>query len=288
MGRESMTTFAVPASTIEPQAQAAVRPVSRGENPRTVAPGTTEDLLRARRRLPVDHPDRAVLRARAIEHNLPFANRLARRYAGHGERFDDLQQVAALALVKAVDGYDPDRLEPFVGYAVPTIVGALKRHFRDTAWGMRVPRSTQELLLAVPGASGHLTQVHGRPPTLVEVADRLRVTVDVLLAAVGASQVYRLPSLNAPATGNDDVELIDLIGATDPRYADVDDHLALGPLVAALPAREQRILIMRFYDEMTQSRIAAELGLSQMHVSRLLRRSLKRLKSAMLSLDERR
>lgn len=250
------------------------------------SPDTTEHLLRVRGRLPAAHPDRDVLRTRAIEDNLPLANRLAWHYAGRGERYDDLAQVAALALVKAVDGYDPDRTGPFVGYAVPTIIGALKRHFRDTAWGMRVPRSTQELLLQIPAATSHLTHLRGRTPTSAEVADHLSVTIDVLLAAVSAGQVYRLPSLNESVVGHDSAEVIDLTGAADPRYGDVDDHLALGPLLAALPVRERRILAMRFCDEMTQSRIAAELGLSQMHVSRILKRSLDQLRTALLDPGE--
>lgn len=249
-------------------------------------PDTTEHLLRIRGQLPAAHPDRDVLRARAIEDNLPLANRLAWHYAGRGERYDDLVQVAALALVKAVDGYDPDRTTPFVGYAVPTIIGALKRHFRDTAWGMRVPRATQELLLQIPAATSRLTHLRGRTPTSAELADHLSVTIDVLLAAVSAGQVYRLPSLNESVVGRDSAELIDLVGAADPHYGSVDDHLALGPLLAALPLRERRILTMRFSDEMTQSRIAAELGLSQMHVSRILKRSLDQLRTALLDPDE--
>lgn len=295
--------LAAPASILAPQpvTEPTPRPYASRPARRTTAVGTaargadhlpadplgaTEQLLRIRGQLPAAHPDRDVLRARAIEDNLPLANRLAWRYAGRGERYDDLVQVAALALVKAVGGYDPDRTTPFVGYAVPTIIGALKRHFRDTAWGMRVPRSSQELLLQIPAATGHLTHLRGRTPTSVELADHLSVTIDVLLAAMSAGQAYRLPSLNESVVGHDTTELIDLIGAADPHYSSVDDPLALGPLLAALPVRERRILIMRFCDEMTQSRIAAELGLSQMHVSRILKRSLDQLRTALLDPDQ--
>ena len=228
-------------------------------------------------------PEHGLLRARAIEDNLPLAYRLTRRYAGRGESFDDLRQVAALALVKAVDGYDPNRTTPFISYAIPTIIGALKRHFRDTAWGMRVPRATQELLLGLSTASSHLTHLRGRPPTSAELADHLRVDVDVLLAAVTAAQVYRLPSLNEAVSGHDTAELIDLIGAVDPHYNSIDDHLAVSSLVSALPAREQRILTMRFCEEMTQERIAAEIGISQMQVSRLLRRASLELRVGLLA-----
>ncbi|GAA2593359.1 SigB/SigF/SigG family RNA polymerase sigma factor [Dactylosporangium fulvum] len=297
-----MTVLATPTSILTPQpaTEPTPRPIAdrparratavgttahRADSLRAGPPGATEHLLRARGRLPAGHPDRDVLRARAIEDNLPLAGRLARRYTGRGERHDDLRQVAALALVLAVDGYDPNRTTLFVSYAVPTIVGALKRHFRDTTWAMRVPRAAQELLLEIPAATSHLTQLRGRPPTSVELADHLSVNMDVLQAAVSAGQVYRLPSLNESASDHDGTELIDLIGAVDPHYGKVDDHLALGPLLAALPLRERRILTMRFSDEMTQSRIAAELGLSQMHVSRLLKRSLNQLRTALLDPD---
>ncbi|GIJ54468.1 sigma-70 family RNA polymerase sigma factor [Virgisporangium aurantiacum] len=249
----------------------------------TAPPVTTEQLLRTLHRLPAGHPDRELLRARAIENNLPLAKRLALHYAGRGERFDDLAQVAALALVRAVDRYSPDRNCPFLAFAVPTILGALKRHFRDTAWGMRVPRSTQELLLDLPAATSHLTQLRGRPPTPAELGDHLGVDVDVLLAAIAAAQVYRLPSLNAPATGTDDADLVDLVGTVDPGYGCVDDRMELGSLVATLPLRERRILTMRFYGEWTQARIAAEIGVSQMHVSRLLSRALTQLRVAFLA-----
>jgi RNA polymerase sigma-B factor len=238
-------------------------------------------LLRQRDGLLAGHPERGKLRARAIEQNLPLANRLARRYAGRGELVDDLAQVAALALIKAVDSYVPSRDVPLAAYAVPSILGALKRHFRDTAWAIRVPRPIQELAQDVPTATGHLRQLPGRSPTPTELANHLRVSVDQLWAAVDAWHVYRLASLNAPPASGIGADRIDLIGGTDPRYAHVDDNLTLQPLVAALPARQQRILTMRFYDHMTQTQIATEIGLSQMHVSRLLKRILAQLRAAM-------
>jgi RNA polymerase sigma-B factor len=236
---------------------------------------TVEQLLRARSRLPAGHPDRDLLRTRAIVGNLSLADRLARRYVGRGEPFDDLAQVAALALVKAVDGYDPDRLVPFSGYAIPTILGALKRHFRDTAWSLRVSRSTQQLALDLPAATGVLAQLRGRTPTSGELADYLCVNVDDVRRAIGASHAYRPSSFDDAHAGHDGS---DLPGATDPQYAVVDQHLALRPLLAMLAPRERRIVFMRYFDEMTQARIAAELGISQMHVSRLLQQSLARLR----------
>lgn len=245
------------------------------------APASTEQLLRQCGDLPAGHPDRARLRTRAVEENLPMANRLARRYAGRGEPLDDLAQVAAVALITAVDRYDPGRHIPFTAYAVPTILGAIKRHFRDTAWAMRVPRSTQELALEVAAATSELSQQQRRTPTTGELADHLHVKVDDLRAAIGALHVYHLASLNTPHTAGAGLDLIDLLGSTDPRYADVDDHLTLRPLVAALSPRQRRILALRFYDHLTQAQIAAEIGVSQMQVSRLLKQTLARLRDAM-------
>ncbi len=241
---------------------------------------STEELLRQRDRLPAAHPDGTVLRARAIELNLPMARRLARRYAGRGELLDDLAQVAAVALINAVDRYDPSRQVPFAGFAAPSILGALKRHFRDTAWTMRVPRPIQELALRLPAAADELNQQQSRAPTTVELAACLEVSVDDVVAAVGARHGYRLPSLNTPHpdTGTD---LIDAIGDIDRRYADIDNRLSLRPLIAELPPQERRILTMRFFEQLTQSQIAAEIGMSQVHVSRVLRRILTLLRATM-------
>jgi RNA polymerase sigma-B factor len=239
----------------------------------------SEQLLRRHAALGCDDPDRTRLRTRIIEGNLPMARRLARRYTGRGEPYDDLSQVAALALVKAVDGFDVSRGVPFSCYAVPTILGALRRHFRDTTWALRVPRRAQELNSMVRAATGDLTQRQRHHPSTAELADHLDVSVDEVLAALVAAQAYRLASLNAPHPGARDVEAGELIGAVDPGYAAVDDHLTLLPLLAALAPRERRILTMWFYRHMTQARIASEVGLSQMHVSRLLKRSLAQLRT---------
>lgn len=260
----------------QPSAIRTVAPALRAQP--ASGPATTEQLLSRRADLPAGHPDRARLRTRVIEENLPMVHRLARRYTGRGEPLDDLAQVAALALINAVDRYDPSRRTPFTAYAVPTILGALKRHFRDTAWGMRVPRSTQELAREVVTAIGELSQQRGRSPTSADLADHLHVTADELRAAIGAWQVYRLASLNAPTAAGASVEPIGLLGDIDPRYAQVEDCLTLRPLLAHLPSRERAILTMRFYDHLTQAQIAAKIGTSQMQVSRLLRRSLTQLR----------
>jgi RNA polymerase sigma-B factor len=266
-----------------------------GPTPRTSQPtprgeplGDSERLLRQRDALPSGHPDRVTLRTRVIEKNLPLANSLARRYAGRGEPIEDLRQVAALALVKAVDGYESDRQIPFIGYAVPTILGAIKRHFRDTTWGLRVPRWVQELDQEATVTADELSQRWGRRPTNVELADHLCVSLDDLTITLAARQAYHLVSLNTPAGDSDTFdypELVNQLGGLDPGFADVEDRLALLPVLAALPQRERRILVLRYYYRMTQARIALEVGLSQMHVSRLLRQSFAKLRSSLSALS---
>ncbi|MGC5030086.1 SigB/SigF/SigG family RNA polymerase sigma factor [Micromonospora sp. DT229] len=238
--------------------------------------------MRRRAALNVDDPDRARLRTQIIEANLPMAIRLARRYTGRGEPYDDLAQVGTLGLIKAVDGYDTNRGVPFFSYAIPTILGSIRRHFRDSAWTIRVPRAMQELGARVPEARGKLGQQHGREPTAGELADHLEVTAAQLVAAVAASDVYRPQSLNEPRPGGTGIEQHAHIGTADPGYAAVDDHLTLRLLLTALPLRERRILTMRFYGDLTQAQIATRVGLSQMHVSRLLKHSLTQLRAEML------
>jgi RNA polymerase sigma-B factor len=244
----------------------------------------TGQLLGQRDRLPVDHPDRAALRARAIEANLPMARHLANRYAGRGEPFDDLAQVASVALIRAIDRFDPSRQVAFASYAVPSILGALKRHFRDTAWAIRVSRRTQELTLDLAAATADLSQQLGRTPTSTDLAHHLHVHTDDIAIALGAGRSYRTTSLNTAPRGADNadaVELIDLVGDTDTGYARVEDFMLLRPLFVALSPRQQRILTMRFAADMTQAEIAVDLGISQMHVSRLLTQSLTRLRTGM-------
>jgi RNA polymerase sigma-B factor len=269
--------------------------ISLATHPRTpasfgVAPtmsARTEDLLSQRDRLPVDDPERATLRARAIEANLPMAGRLARRYGGRGETPDDLAQVAAMALIKAVDGFDPSRTTPFAGYAIPSILGALKRHFRDSGWAMRVPRSTQNMVLMVRGDTAELAHRTGHQPTLDEVAEHLQVRIEDVREAMVAAQAYRLDSLDSlrDAAEGPSATLERALGATDPGYAQLDNSMAIRGFVAAMPARDRRILSMRFHDEMTQADIANAIGVSQMHVSRLLKQALSQLRSRLTADD---
>jgi RNA polymerase sigma-B factor len=243
----------------------------------SMIPATTEQLLRRRDALPPDDPGRTDLRAWVIEQHLPMARQLARRYAARGASFDDLAQVAALALVKAVDGYDSRRENLFVSYAIPSILGALKRHFRDTAWGMRVPRAMQELVLLIWSRSGELAHRLGRRPTSVELAAHLDITLDDLADADAAIRAYRPASLEASGSSMDGggrAEFLRDLRATDPPFAGVDNELLMRTLMAALPERGRRIVMMRFYQDMTQTEIAAVIGLSQAQISRLLRQSL--------------
>jgi RNA polymerase sigma-B factor len=227
--------------------------------------------------------DHARLRARIIEDLLPLATHIANRFRNRGEPFDDLVQVANLALIKAVDGFDPERGVSFSSYAVPFIAGELKRHFRDRTWHIRVPRRLQELSLQINRATDELTQQLGRSPTVADLAAHLDVGEEETIEALEAAGAYHSLSLDAPAGGEDGSStLVDLIGSEDTELAEVDARVALPPLLATLPVREQRILAMRFFGNLTQSQIAAEMGISQMHVSRLITKALATLRRALM------
>jgi RNA polymerase sigma-B factor len=252
--------------------------------PGVSASGTTaQTLLRQRAQLPIGHPRRAALRERAIEAGLPLARHLAARYRGRGEPLDDLYQVAALALIKAVDGYDPTRRVAFTSYAVPTITGALKRHFRDATWRLRVPRRIQNLAITLGPASANLTQQLGRSPTSTELAANLGAAEHDIAVAQTAWQAYQPQSLDAPSATDGQTALIETIGAVDPHFDAVTDRYTLQPLLGRLPVRERRILAMRFCHDMNQAEIAAQIGVSQMHISRLLLRTLAALRAGMLA-----
>ncbi len=212
---------------------------------------------------------------------LPLTKRLAGRYRHTAEAQDDLEQVACMGLIKAIDRYDPN-LGPFVRYAVPNIMGELKRHFRDKGWGMHVPRSVQERFLQVNDAMDELSGRLGRSPSPKDIAKHTGLAVEDVLEALEAATAYSPVTLDAPHPGDGDGDrtLGDSLGAEDPRYDFVDLGEALAPAFQALPRREQLILKLRFIDDLTQSEIADHVGVSQMHVSRLLRRSLDRLSAA--------
>ena len=243
---------------------------------------TVHALLSAVAVLPASSPDRAELRRQAIEDNMAFAQRLARRFRDRGEPNDDLAQVAMVGLVNAIDGYDPQRGCEFVGYATPTIVGEIRRYFRDKGWRIKVPRRLQELRLQVNKARVELSQIMAGSPTNADLARHLGVSEEDVVEAIEVGRLYNPVSLSAPAGPDTDLGVADPLGEEDPGMAAVDNRESVKPLLASLPERERRILTMRFFGDMTQSQIAAELGISQMHVSRLLAQTLASLRTALV------
>src|SRR5438876_736774 len=222
----------------------------------------------------------ADIRNKLIESHLGLVEYLARRFAGRGEPLDDLVQVATIGLVKAVDRFDPDRQVEFSTYATPTIVGELKRHFRDKGWAVRVPRRLQELNLRLGSVISKLSQDLQRSPTVAEIARAASATDDEVLEALDSAHAYRLISLDAPA-GEEGLTYYEQIGEADASLEALEDWVSVGPLLKQLPPRERRMLHLRFFKGMTQSEIADELGISQMHVSRLLAKTLATLREGL-------
>ena len=217
-------------------------------------------------------PDREA-RERLVHRFLPLAEHLAQRFVGRGEAREDLEQVARLGLLHAIDRFDAERGVQFSTFATVTIVGELKRHFRDKGWSIRVPRSLQESALLVNRTASELWQELGRAPSIEEVAARADLPSEAVLEAMEAVQAYSTASLEAPV-GEDGVTTGELLGDDDPGFAVSDEWLAIAPRLQGLPARERRILYLRFFEDKTQTEIAREVGISQMHVSRLLDRTL--------------
>ena len=221
--------------------------------------------------------DRA-LRNELVQQHMRLAEFLARRFLHRGEPLDDLRQVALIGLVKAVERFDPERGLQFSSFATPTITGELRRHFRDKGWAVRVPRRIQELHLELDRIIGTLSQELGRPPTTKEIADRAGVEEEDVLESLEASSLYRLASLDAGRADSDSGgSPADRVGGPDDELDAVEDRVAVGALLSVLPEREQKIVYLRFFEGLTQSEIADEVGISQMHVSRLLVRSLETL-----------
>ncbi|MEU7150094.1 SigB/SigF/SigG family RNA polymerase sigma factor [Streptomyces sp. NPDC045456] len=231
-----------------------------------------------------DGPVKEQIRRRIITAWLPMAHRLAYRLRERGEHLDDLKQVAALGLVKAVDRFDPDRADAFEQFAVPTITGELKRHFRDHTWHVHVPRRIQELRNKVRPAIKELgTTLDGRTPSTEEIAAYTRLPEKDVALGLRALESYRSLSLDAAldhgGEGGDAHTLLHVLGALEDAFALVEDRETVKPVLARLPERDRRILYLRFFEDRTQSAIAAELGVSQMHVSRLLNRALARIRT---------
>ncbi|WP_372662101.1 SigB/SigF/SigG family RNA polymerase sigma factor [Amycolatopsis kentuckyensis] len=236
-------------------------------------------LFDERSELTPGDPRQAELRARLITEHLALAENIAKRFAGRGESFDDLVQVARTGLIHAVDRYDPGRGRDFLSFAVPTIMGEVRRHFRDSAWSMRVPRALKELQQNLVKATGELAHDLGRSPTPSELAAHLDIDVETVREGLLAAEAYKPASLDAPVRGGGDTGTIgDQLADRESPYTKADDHLTLEAAMADLPPRERAIIEMRFVEELTQSQIAERVGVSQMQVSRLLAKTLEQLR----------
>jgi RNA polymerase sigma-B factor len=251
---------------------------------------TSGDRVRARQLFAdlvaceAENPARQRIRDELVEMHLPLVEYLARRFRNRGEPLDDLVQVATIGLIKSVDRFDLERGVEFSTYATPTIVGEIKRHFRDKGWAIRVPRRLQELKLSLTKATSDLSQKLGRSPTVAELARHLEMTEEEVLEGLESANAYSAVSLDAPDGGDEDAPAVaDTLGAEDESLEGVEYRESLKPLLDQLPPREKRILLLRFFGNMTQSQIAADLGISQMHVSRLLARTLTQLRAGLLA-----
>ena len=235
---------------------------------------TVPQLFAQLRAQPADSPEWHRVRTELVELYLPLVDHLARRFAGRNEPLPDLVQVGSIGLLKAIDRFEPDRGVEFSSYATPTILGELKRHFRDAGWLIRVPRRAQELQPTIAAARADLSQELHRAPTVAELATRIDATEDEVLEALEVAQAYAgLPLDNLTGTGADAADH-PAVGQIDSGLEQVEHREQLRPMLDALPERERRILILRFVDGKTQTEVADIVGVSQMQVSRLVARSL--------------
>ena len=240
----------------------------------TTAPRPSRDELRSRFEHYRQTRDRST-RNELIEAHRALAMHIARRYANRGEPLDDLVQVAFVGMLKAVERFDLDRGLEFSTFATATVDGELKRHFRDKTWSVRVPRRSQELHLRLTPAIGGLTQRLGRSPTIAEIAEELGISEDEVLEAMEVGGAYRSASLDAPGgEGRESTGLASRLGSVDANFDLVEHRVVIERALEALPERERTILRLRFFEDLTQTEIAEQVGVSQMHVSRLLARSL--------------
>ncbi|MGV1004660.1 MAG: RNA polymerase sigma factor SigF [Candidatus Nanopelagicales bacterium] len=243
-----------------------------------------KELLALLAELPKDDPARLAARDELVTMHIPLAAFLARRFRDRGEHLDDLTQVATLGLIKAVDRFESGRGVEFSTFATPTMVGEIKRHFRDKGWAIRVPRRLQELRMAITKATAELSQTTGRSPTIAELAAHLKITEDEALEGLESAQAYATISLDSTVGGGSDegASIAETLGHDDYALIEVDNRASLHPLLAQLGKREQHIIYMRFYENKTQAQIAQEVGISQMHVSRLLAKSLAILREGLV------
>ncbi|MET0235667.1 MAG: RNA polymerase sigma factor SigF [Kibdelosporangium sp.] len=231
---------------------------------------------------PLD-PRRPVIRDQLVAGFLPVAHHIARRFRHRGQELDDLIQVAVIGLIHAVDRFDPERGADFLTFAVPTVMGEVRKHFRDRGWAMRVPRRLKDLHLAIGAANTALATRLGRAATPSEIAEHLQVSKEVVYEGLTAGRSYRSESLDRMLTAaKDSATFGDKLGQEDHAFAGVDNHESLRPLLRQLPERERMIISMRFFGNLTQTQIAARIGVSQMHVSRLLAKAIAQLRHGML------
>ena len=225
-------------------------------------------------------PRRETLRAELVTGFLPVAQHIARRFSNRGEPLDDLVQVATVGLINAVDRFSPERGSDFFSFAVPTISGEVRRHFRDLGWSMRVPRRLKDLHVSINGVVSELSQSLGRAPKPTEIAERLGLPVSEVLEGLEASEAYRSSSLDEMLSSEQGSATVgELVGEADAELDRVDFRQALRPVLSELAPRERTIVLLRFFGNMTQTQIAQEVGISQMHVSRLLTQTLDRLRN---------
>ncbi|RLU99246.1 B/F/G family RNA polymerase sigma-70 factor [Streptomyces griseocarneus] len=278
------------AAALAERSEASVGGLPFIEDATSVAPRDARELSRLffERLAELEEGTRAYQYARntLIEMNLSLVRFAAGRFRSRGDQMDDIVQVGTIGLIKAIDRFDLSREVEFTTFAIPYIVGEIKRHFRDTSWAVHVPRRLQELRVEIAKATGELAQELDHTPTAAELAEHLGISREEVVEGIVASNGYTAGSLDLPMEDGDEpagTTYADRLGGVDPALEGVENLHALKPLVAELDARERQILRMRFGGEMTQSEIGAELGISQMHVSRLLSRILARLRTGLLT-----
>jgi RNA polymerase sigma-B factor len=261
--------------------------VTRTEEQRSAASGRYDHLAPLfveMAALDADDPGRGKLRETLVTEHLPVAKHIARRFSNRGEPYEDLVQVATVGLINAVDRFAPDRGCDFLSFAVPTIMGEVRRHFRDAGWAVRVPRRLKELHLAISAATGELSQRLCRAPTPSELARHLDIPQEEVFEGLEATNAYHCASLDDLLLDDADaMSLGDAIGSDDTELASVENREALQPLLRRLPERERTIVVLRFFGGMTQTQVAECVGISQMHVSRLLAKTLAQLRGTLVN-----
>ena len=244
------------------------------------------ELFAAHRASDATEAEQYAAREGLVHLHLPLVEHCARRFRNRGEPFEDLVQVGTIGLLKSIDRFDTERGVEFSTYATPTIIGEIKRYFRDKGWAIRVPRRLQELRMQIGATSAELTQSLGRSPTPRELADAIGCTLEEIVEGLESSNAYATLSLDASDDAEDGAAtMLDAIGMEDEGLEHVEIRESIKPLLEQLPAREKKILLLRFFKNMTQSQIAEEIGVSQMHISRLLNRTLEQLRTSLQQTD---